>query len=261
MGVEKQDGFTLTEILISLALGLIVIGAVSTIYLSTVGSSASILTASKLNQELTALMTVMTNDIRRASYWGNMAGGEYRSPQSNFFAQVDTTALAIMASNVQTAANSAVGGECIVYVYDADDDGTLDNEDIRGFRLSNGVAQMRQRGDTAANTRHDSCNDADDVWADVTDANLISVTMLNFSLGESECLNTREPNDLDDDGDGTVDGANEYDCYTLAPAIGDITTETRQVRITVTGALAGDPDVTATLTQDVRVRNDLVRVR
>jgi len=119
---------------------------------------------------------------------------------------------------------------------------------------------MRMNGDVAANARHDSCADADDNWVDVTDGDSVTVETLNFSLGASECLNSREPDGLDNDGTNGVDDAAETDCYATVPVAGsdDITIETRQVTITIAGRLTGAPDVRAVLTQDVRVRNDLV---
>ena len=261
---KTQRGFSLVEIMISMVIGLLVIVGASTIYVSTVSSSTATLKSSKINQELAALMNVMTNDIRRAGYWG-ISASNVNKPHTNPFATVDNTALEIMdnmTNSAQVAVNSATGGECIVYTYDADDDGNLNNGDIVGFRLNNGVVQMRQRGNVTANPDdHDNCNDADDTWLDVTDGNLITVSNLNFSLGNSQCQNTEEPNGVDDDADGTIDNAAEADCYVRLPSGGDITVETRQVTVSVTGFLASDTDTTLTLTEDVRVRNDLVRVR
>ena len=97
----------------------------------------------------------------------------------------------------------------------------------------------------------------------MTDGSLITVSALNFSLDSSECLNASEPNGVDDDGDGDIDNAEEIDCYTQVPAngSGDVTVETRGVTISVTGSLVNDPTVTLTLNEDIRVRNDLIRVR
>lgn len=262
MSYAKQSGVTLLELLIALGVGSIVVGSVTTVYVSTVTSTNDMLRSSKLNQELAALTTVMTNDIRRAGYWGNMALEDYATPNENPFAQLDNTALEVHAANVQQAATGS--GECIIYTYDADLDGVLDNEDIRGFRLSNGVVQMREHGNLGANMVHDSCNDPDDEWADVTDGQLITITALTFNLGSSICLNTDEPDGEEDGGDAAVvDDDEERNCYTIVPGAGsgDITVETREVNITITGTLAADASVTATLTQDVRVRNDLVQVR
>jgi hypothetical protein len=123
--------------------------------------------------------------------------------------------------------------------------------------------EMRRMGDVTANTRHDSCDDSDDSWLPITDSRVVTVTNLNFSLANSKCLNTVEPNEADEDSNGTNDNAEEMDCYNLVPAAssGNITVETRQVDITLDGKLVADNSVTATLSQSVRVRNDLIRVR
>lgn len=222
---------------------------------SVISSSSDTLAQSKLNSQLTGAMEVMTNDIRRAGYWGTTDPAVFADPTSNPFSQWDSTALEVHNNNAQVASDSAAGGDCIVYSYDADNDGVLDNEDIVGFRLNNGVIQMRVNGDIANNARHDACNDGDDNWQNLTNANLVSVTNLNFALDSSVCINNREP-----DGVGN-DDATEIDCYTTAPVSGDITTETRSVNIAVTGQLVNDNLTQMTFNQEVRVRNDLVRLQ
>lgn len=252
MKTLNQLGMSLTEMLISLAISMVVIGGVVSIYGSTVGSSSTTLKSSKLNQELTAVLSVMANDIRRAGYDG---GPDYTSPQDNPFSQVNSTALEVQ------------GGNCIVYTYDANNSGgnAPDASEVVGFRLSGGVIQMRQQGDPAS---ANDCVDADasDTWLSVTDGAIINITGLSFDLSASQCLNTSQPDGVDDDGDSVADNAEEYDCYTSVPANGSgvVTVETRQVAITIDGALVNDDannPVTASVSQIVRVRNDLVRVR
>ncbi len=263
MSTSNAKGFTLIELMVSMAIGLIVIGGATTVYVATVASSSTTLKMSKLNNELNTLMSVMVNDLRRAGFWADAAGN---SPLDNPFQVLDNTALEVIdsiASDTQLAANTSTGGECLLYTYDANKDTSVDNGDIVGFRLNNGVVQMREKGDIAANTRHDSCADADDTWVDVTDGETVTVTTLDFKLDESECLNTAEPDGVDTDGANGIDDSAEYDCYTTIPTAGsgDVTVETRHVTITLAGELAGDSEIIATLTQDVRVRNDLVRER
>ena len=206
----------------------------------------------------------MVQDIRRAGYSGH--DDVKTDPLSNDFNTVDETVLTIRPS-VANPASAATSGQCILYAYDADDGGTLDNQDIFGFRLNNFVVQMRQQGDVAANARHDHCNDGDDTWLDITDGNLISITKLTFDSDPgtaSQCLNVREPDDVDNDSDGTIDNDEEADCYD-APlptnASGDITVETREILITLEGELANDDFVRVEIAETVRVRNDLVRER
>jgi len=263
MNNHTQHGFSLIELMIGLVVGMIVVAGVTNVYLSTVTSSSTTLKQSKLNQELTSLLSVMSNDVMRAGVWET---NDYTAPETNPFSQIDVTALEVMdtmANNAQVAANSSSGGECIVYAYDADLDNNLDDADIRGFRLNNGVVQMRNEGNTGVNTRHDSCANANDDWRDVTDGRLIEITSFNFALDNSRCLNAREPDGVDNDSDGTIDEAGEMDCYATVPTngSGDVTVETRQIEITVAGRLVTDNSVSATVSQSVRVRNDLVRVR
>ena len=256
---NRQEGISLIEVMVSMTVGLIIMATMFSIYVTSSVSNAAVLSNSKLNQELSSLMLVMSNDIRRAGYWGTP---DFENPQNNPFSQVGNTALVVvndMTADVQMAENSAVGGECILYTYDSDNDGVVDNEDIYGFRLNNGVVQMRQQGDATA-PDNDSCTTG--TWLDVTDGNMISVTALNFNPVNSQCLNTDEPNGEDDDTNGVIDDE-DSDCYANVPAAGSgaITVETRQIDISFSGNLVEDAFVTASLQQEVRVRNDLVRLR
>lgn len=259
MKSSSQTGFTLTELMITIALGMSVISSVLLGYLATYTSSMNTMAASRLNQELGTLMSVMVSDLRRAGYTSNFDSADF--PADNAFSVVDSTALEIfnsMSSNTQQVATGS--GTCIVYSYDRDEDGVVDADELSGFRLDAGVVQMRTSGNTAD---PDTCATTDNTWVDVTDDSFVTVSALTFDLAESECLNTREPNAVDDDGDSAVDNMEEYDCYATAPvaASGDITVETREITITVTGNLNTDSFVRTSLTQNVRVRNDWVRVR
>ena len=257
-GQKSQRGFTITELMVTVGLSLSVISSVLIGYLATYSSSMDTLAASKLNQDMSALMNLMVSELRRAGYSGVVP----TTPASNLFSLVDNTALEVfnnMTSNTQQAATGS--GSCIVYSYDLDGDGVVDAAELSGFRLTTtGVVQMRTAGNTAD---PDSCASASNTWSDLTDPDFITVNTLTFDLANSECLNTREPNNADDDADGTVDEAQEADCYASVPTAGsgNITVETRQVTITLTANLTNDTFVRLTQSQNVRVRNDQVRVR
>ncbi len=259
----------MVELLVSMAAGLIVVGGVTSVYVSTIKSSTDTLNQSKLNQELSTLVSVMANDIRRAGIWQTTI--DYTSPQSNPFSQADNTKLTVVNqasgytvdpfNTISWGANQTFG-DCILYSYDRTTPGTtgeLGNKDILGFRLSSNISvvQARSQGD-ASGTDNDLCTTGS--WANLTDDELINIDELKFDLVDSACINTAEPNDIDDDGDGTVDNDAEANCYSVPPSSGDITTETRQVEITVTGSLAADSFVRRTVSQTVRVRNDHITV-
>ncbi|MGD8941355.1 MAG: prepilin-type N-terminal cleavage/methylation domain-containing protein, partial [Gammaproteobacteria bacterium] len=224
-----QLGVSLIELMIGIVISLIILAGVTNIWLTTIMSSSDTLKQSKLNQELTTLMSVMSRDINRAGITGTL---DYTNPQTNAFNQPDNTALEVidnMTNNSQvTFANSATGGSCVVYAYDRDLDGVVDIAEVVGFRLNNGAVEMRRN---VIGTNSDSCATADGSWLPVTDNRIITITDLNFAFNNSECINTREPNGVDDDGDVSTDDTAEMDCYTVVPTngSGDVTVETRQI--------------------------------
>jgi prepilin peptidase dependent protein B len=252
---SSQRGFTLTELMIAIALGMSVISSVLLGYLATYSGSVSTLANSKLSQEMATLMNLMVEDIRRAGYSASVP-----DPTLNPFSNVASTALTVFtaAGGTQQAAN-ATTGECILYSYDRDNDGTVDAEEMFGFRKNGAIVEIRTTG-VVANAP--TCG-VGAQWTALTDSAFMTVTALNFSLASSQCINNREPDGIDNGGAGGIDDAAEINCYTNAPTAGsgNITTETRQVLITLTANLTGDTFVQMSMEQNVRVRNDMVRAR
>lgn len=272
--LSGHSGFTITELLITIALGISIVGSVLVGYLATYTSSMDTLAASKMNQDVNAVMGLLISELRRAGYSGSASTAT--TPTTNVFNQVDDTALEVIdsvVSNFQLVSAgdgtwinaggslAATTGTCIVYAYDLGDDGVVDADELGGFRLNNGAVEMRTAGDVS---NPDTCSSTGNTWQALTDNSFITVSVFTFNLDNSECLNTREPDGVDNDADTVIDNAEEADCYD-APlptgGSGDITVETRQIRITLTANLAADPFVQTTQTQDVRIRNDLVRIR
>lgn len=66
--IPKHSGFTLIEILVALAIGMLVIGAAYSYFLSTLRSSNAMLAQSKLQQEIRSAAELMQRDIRRAGH-------------------------------------------------------------------------------------------------------------------------------------------------------------------------------------------------
>lgn len=267
----REHGFTITELMITIALSLSVIGSVLVGYMATYTSSMNTLAASRMNQDLNAVMGLIITELRRAGYSGDAASAT--DPTTNVFNQPGSTALEVhdnMAadnvlvsdlSNGWTNASSpaATDGSCIVYAYDLDEDGVVDTDELGGFRLNSGAVEFRRLGNVA---NPNTCSSTSNTWEALTDSDFITITALTFNLDNSQCLNTREPNGVENGGDGgVIDDAPEFDCYDVAPLTSDITVETRQIDITITGNLTDDSFVTVSLNQDVRIRNELVRVR
>ena len=265
---RRQRGLTIVELLVGMAVGVIVIGGAIVVYTSSVQKSNDTLKSSRLNQEVAGLLLVISNDVRRAGYWENPG---MLSFDQNPFSQPNATALVVRDDMTNDAQQPPTGqGSCITYAYDAtylpgNTPGAIDSADLFGFRLNNGVVEMRQSGtvDGAACVGGTCTSCQNGVWANVTDANLIEVTALDFDLSNSACLNAAQPDLVDDNGDGTIDDEAEYNCYLTVPGAGsgDPTAESREVLVTVAARLANDTTTQVTATHTITVRNDVILSR
>jgi prepilin peptidase dependent protein B len=209
-----ETGFGLIELMISITVGMIVTASIGHLFGQTIKLNSSALTMARLNQDLRATMSIMTTDIRRAGYWGQSEMG-IGGGAVNPFTQ---------GSNEITV--SELGGEamnsCITYTYDYNDDGVVDSDEKRGFRLNSGILEMAtQDADCSTNIN----------WEPVSDPNVVTIAALTFT-----------PNfqSIDIDGDNNA----------------DITI--KEVGVYLTGQLAADSGVRRTLLETVRVRNESI---
>ena len=236
LAIKKQTGYTLIEIMIALLLGLIVVGATISIYIATVGSSSGIIKSARLNHDLEAIMTLMTNDIKRAGYWGGATVAA--DSRVNPFTVASTNV-----TNVQIH-----GGNCILYTYDgADGDGVVDNNEYYGFKLENNSIKMRKTGTTTAD-----CGDG--TWEEFIEGSQLTITMLQFSFAPittvtpnlnatSRCLNVTT---------STVTDA----AACTSTASGNNLAEKRVVNIVLEGHLSSDNSITKSLNGTVEIRNN-----
>lgn len=63
------SGFTLVELLVAMAIGVVVVGAGVTLLVSTLRSNADNLQMTRINQDLRGIMTAISADLRRAGSW------------------------------------------------------------------------------------------------------------------------------------------------------------------------------------------------
>ena len=152
---KSQSGFTLIEILISLALGLLIIGGAFSYFLSTLKTSKELLLQSKLQQEVRSTANLIQRDIRRAGY-----------------APVGNTNQAIVQTIWLGKTDSTLANDnCVIYRY-VDERGNLRNS---GFLLNtDGKIYMKTSG--TGNT----CTVNTD-WTPLTTASNVQYTQFNFS--------------------------------------------------------------------------------
>jgi prepilin-type N-terminal cleavage/methylation domain-containing protein len=293
--LSPQKGFSLIELMISLTLGLIVMGGALSIVTSILATNTSTLKMTRLDQELRAVMMMLTRDLRRAGSWGlasevveasfdaeltlsatSGSGVTISSSNPNTFdLNADTLGTEIINQTLKyvgtdggislavitryTSASQVtvnitdsfpsttisagtwtilnpfsgisvindlnndgtVDDGCILFNYDGNSNGLLDDNEHYGFRLDTAekAIEVRQAGA--------GCGDTG--WQNLTDEDSIEITALE--------VKDLSPSSISSAG------------YSVA---------LREFSITLTGQLKDDPTVERTLRETIKVRNNQV---
>jgi type II secretory pathway component PulJ len=210
-------------------LGLVVLGGVLGVFVSTYRANSQNIKAIRLNEEMRAVMSLITRDIRRAGIRSfNWTATTVNWYTTNAFAPTGVNWV-VSAYSVSEPANS-----CLLFTYDTDNDNALGTVDNRGYRLhKEGAAQSIEMRRTAT-----ACNGAG--WEKITDENVMNVLSLDFTT-------TIEP--------GTAGVAVRSIIVTLRGA-----TNTRSASpANITAADCTSVDVVCPqLVEKIRLRNDAV---
>lgn len=199
MNRKHSRGLSLVELMIALAIGLIVVGAVLAFTLSSLTANTEYVQSTRLSQELRNSMDFVSRELRRAGYDENNAAYNARSlatsPIISPFARIFSTNDA----NGDGTSNDS----CVVYAYDrsAGTPGKIDlaRGEIRAIRLGftpDGVGVMEVAESKASVTP--KCDDAaldytsypascaSSGWCALSDPRLLNIT--NFRLTRSQLV-------------------------------------------------------------------------
>jgi prepilin-type N-terminal cleavage/methylation domain-containing protein len=155
---DKQKGFGLIELMVSMVIGVLLMLGMVTFLLNNLKSNRDVILATRLDQELRSTMTLLSRDVRRAGYWGNT--------------------IAASGNPFQTVTTSTPG--CILFSYDYGDTGslTVPNNERYGYLLSGGAVWMRNATSSTVNT----CTPGpSNVWDALTDNTMSTITALSFT--------------------------------------------------------------------------------
>jgi prepilin peptidase dependent protein B len=251
-----QRGMSLIELMIALTMGLFLLLGLSTFLTSNIKSNTAAVRLASLDQELRAIMTLMTRDVRRTGYWGSptfsAASGVYASGALSMigagsaayaagtgstFANIAGPAISVNGAVV--TAQAAAG--CLLYSYDINNNSVQDLasgiDERYGFLLNNGAVMMRTG---VGATSFDCTTAASNAWDYLSDQKNTNITALTFT---------------------ETDSAPVYMC--ASPLAAGCTSgpniRTRQINITITGQPLNDPGITQTLTETVKIENDLFK--
>lgn len=250
----KSKGVSLIELMVGITVGMLVIVGAIAFYVNTTKSQSDSNKLMHLNQNLRALMDIMSRDISRAGYADNTP-------------DVTGSPVPFIANNpfFSTAAGSSTdltiydSGTCIVYSYNLDDDGddlnldgdyvdagettlAVDTNERLGFRLNGTNIQLR----TGGATHNDDCTSGS--WEAANDPS-VEITALSFTSNTQKLSLTDLPF-------GSMSCTSGQECYSCES--GDQCVYIRDVTITLTGRLRDDPNVIQTLNGRAHIFNNKI---
>jgi prepilin-type N-terminal cleavage/methylation domain-containing protein len=244
---RHSRGFSLVELMISLAIGLIVVSAVLAFTLSSLTANSEYVQSTRLSQELRNSMDFISRELRRAGYDENMnrytaastQNALVVSPFSRIYVEDDADG------------DGAKNDGCVIYAYDRTG-GTpgaveLDQGEIRALRLafrevdgqSVGVLEIGESasgvspdcdGDEPTYSNYPATCNNDSGWCALTDPRVINITRFNLNR-----------NSLNEPGSATTTPIN-----------------IRKIGISLQGQLnqSADGVVTRSISSSVKVRAD-----
>lgn len=250
---HSNKGYTLIELLIAIAIGAIIVFGVTTTFTGSMQTSATAIRTSQFDQELRATMNTITRDLRRAGFSKNATTDVGTGTSTNTFLLDTGEPLKIWTSaNVSVLQTTAVPTTtpltCVTYAFDAapTPDGVLtaSSDDYRGFKLSGGVIYKR----TAAATTGQNCSQG--TWSQLTTDDLV-VDALRF-----EWRDYTNGIAIDSTATVTPGPTPTGGCTGTATTADNTKILQRVVRVTLTAHSAKDANLTRTLQDDVKVRNN-----
>jgi prepilin peptidase dependent protein B len=245
LSVGSHRGFTIAELLIGMAVGLLVLLAVTSVYITTLKTSALTLASSRLNQEMSAIINIMANDIRRAGYWSGGAAN-FMIAHENPFGAVERAATTADISAPRVHDNGGSGdpadyvdvtygdpgggsnnfaitgssvGSCITYSYDAVAGKTYDVDGVTEIPADDEEFGFRWDGWPADRADYDS----------TSKEGLLLMRTSNNTSGPNSCAdgNWLAVNEFSDDfSDGVIITNLQFDmsastCYNASEPDGD----------------------------------------
>ncbi|MFK5985360.1 MAG: prepilin-type N-terminal cleavage/methylation domain-containing protein [Pseudomonadota bacterium] len=259
--MHKKCGFSLIELMIAMLIALIIISAVMSIYVSTIKNSRNLLSSASLSQELTAVMNILVNDIRRSGFYSGAA--ENPQIKNNPFYIIKGVLPQTKPASyfMPFAIHINSKQNCISLAYDADQDTgvNVQQNDVFAFRLKKQAIQTLQQVKLSNFSKHGCANNAGS-WMNITDNGLIRITRLKFSSLGSRCYHMASQKQWQ-----ITANTYQFPCLSVKDKLtsfqaGDRLIETQLVNIQIQAHLSSDSKVEKLLSQQVRIRNDMVLI-
>ena len=174
---RRQQGYTLVELLVALAVSLIAVAGMLLVMSNTVGSTAQVIEATRTSSELRTAMQLITREVRRANFNENFVQCIGIGDQDCNFVTDE------FAFN-----NGTAGSECMSYGYrryDYANDTWPTDDTLRergAVRLNSGTLELNATGDCTANSG----------WEPITDPGIVQISEFSITTTEGDQLLTHE---------------------------------------------------------------------
>lgn len=244
--MNKYKGYTLVELLVALAIGVVIMFGVTTTFVGSLKTSTASIHQAQFGQEMRATMNLITKDIKRAGYSKTATNDVGYNTFTNDFLKTVTGEVLRLWSGVtgttEIPLTSSTLGTCVTYAYDIDEDGAIDTTERLGFKFNATSGTVQKR--TAAASNALDCTQG--TWATLTSSDLV-VEELSFKWIDFTNLT---------DVPSSTPATSPSGCVGT-PTSGDNTKiAVRVVRVTFTATSAKDSTLTRTFVDDVKMRNN-----
>lgn len=163
----KQAGFSLIELMISMAVGIMLTSGAIGIFTGSMKNNYEFVSRAKLDQDLQGVLNLIAKETRRAGYDANIPIGS----SSDFGIDANSTST------------------CLLYSYDSNTSGTLgqvDSAEQYGIRFNSSTNKILFGSKVTA------CSGTG--WSAINDANTVQITSLSFTQNNI-CLNLNDDTD------------------------------------------------------------------
>ena len=254
--LNRTRGFTLVELLIGMAIGLLVTAGAIALFVSITRSTSVVVQTNRMQQELREIGLVMTRDIRRAGYSGVVPGEDFNgdgfpnNTQTDFAVIMDAVRADILFNPYLSASadirvyDAASTNDCILFSYNIDGDvpasgvaAAVENDEWYGYRRQvvsgRGVLQMKTAGASPTD-----CSTG--TWIPIS-SDEFDVTALTFTMTTTEI-------EIDNLSGGTFGTCEQNDsCQCI-----------RNVDVDMAVRLNTDNDISTVIPSSIRVKNDKI---
>lgn len=222
MPLAPARGLSIVELMVGVAIGLFVVAGATLAVTGQLSENRRLLEDTRIQQDLRAAVAIISRDIRRAAYTGLAYRGVW--PLDNAAGSL-TNAYAAM-----TPVSGATGQ--VVYsaskaLSPGQEDNVLTDDEVSGFRYNANAKSIEMqlgRGN----------------WQALTDPASVVITRFDITVNDAD-----------------LDVPCAQQCP-VGPNGRALKLSTRNVQFTIVGQSATDPTVIRTLSNAVRVRNDIV---